>query len=320
MAIETTHLKYIEFAHKSFREYLVAEKIFTFFQESIYQKRFDQVRWFTLGRKLPKVEEINFLKDLIYTLPNDELIWLFNKMKILIPLLASTRNLTKIMNNINFEDKNEFNTVYYRSLNLSALAYIVGNVIYFKLVDKVPQIKNKLEIAHFTNYIYHICRSTPSVHLSSSQYNQNWITAKTFMSGINLSKFNLDGIEFDGAELDMANFHDSSLRRCSFARSRPIFADFSYAVCDGADFSQSYCNSTNFTNTFLYQVSFKNAQFYFVKFINTEFINVDFSDSVFEKCTFVDCIFKNVLAKDVQVNNCKGLPVLKHEQWNNPPK
>ncbi|KPA18600.1 pentapeptide repeat protein, partial [Candidatus Magnetomorum sp. HK-1] len=307
---EYEELKYIEFAHKSFREYLVAEKIFTFFQESYLKKDFDDLQWYTCGRIPLKKEEIQFLKDLLYTLPQDELFWLYDEIGYKILPLFSTGLMFKRLTKLECPDELKSEIVYSHSITVATLAYIVGNILYYKLSCNKNQIQLELEVAHCTSYIFHLCNSLCRSSNDKTRDSSLWPTAKLFLEGINLSKQNLDGIDFHRSNLDEAIFNDSSLKRCSFSHSLLTLTDFSYAICDGADFQSSSCIRTNFTNTYLNQVTFRDAQIFNANFTNTEFKNVDFSGSNFNGCTFENCTYLNVIADNVTVENCTNFPEL----------
>lgn len=315
---EKEKLTFIEFAHKSFKEYLVAEKIFSFFQESISKKSIDEVRWLSMGRMLPQDEEFRFLQDLLNTLKNEELAWLYgefasgNKLHMLISLGSFRRLLGKI----NFPYESEIGTIYYRPINLSCLAYIVSNMIYSLLKfnwEKLSEVYAELRTntpakRNSTKYVYHICHSTPGSHSTDSLYTNNWLTAKKFMNSIDLSTVTLDGIDFSLAELNEANFSETSLKRCSFENANPILADFSNANCHGTDFSGSFCSNTIFSGATLHQVTFRNAEIYFGKFENSKLVNIDFSGTRLENCDFTGSRWKNVLYNPEKIKNCRGLP------------
>jgi len=307
---EKDTLKFIEFAHKSFREYLVAEKVFDFFVHSIKGKEFDDSKWLLLGRHLPEKEELDFLKDLLYSLSDTDLIWLYDVLvRNKSILLIAKGQFRDILDRTRFFRTTEINGIFFRAINLVTLAFIVSNMIYFRLKNRWDQVISEKpllrDIQPKVGYIYHINHCVPLA--DGRSYRRNWEIAKGFMSGVNLSKQILDGLDFSSAEIDDVSFVEASLKRCSFKDSRPIFADLSGAVCDGSDFSGAYCNGTKFNNTRLRQVTFRSAQLYYVNFVGTEFVNVDFTDTTFDNCSFQNCSFSNVILDKENVRECVGL-------------
>lgn len=297
-------IKYIEFAHKSFREYMVAEKIFDFFRESIAVQKIDMVKWLSIGRMLPKKEEFEFLRDLLYTLPDEDLQWLHGQMTgPWLHLLVSSGYLKEALKKTQFPDENEIGTIYFRSINLSCLAYIVGNMTYSKLAEQCESFCEKLSAnprfppsrLYATRYVYHICHTSPGVSKKDSLYNQNWLIAKAFINGIDLSGLVLDGIDFSFAELDRTTFANASLRRCSFVSVNQILTDYSGIICEGTDFSNTFGSNTNFSNARLKQITFRNAELYYADFSNADLINVDFTGTHFNGCQFRGCSFRNVI-------------------------
>ncbi len=303
---EERSLRYIEFAHKSFREYLIAEKLFEFLRKATSTRSMDYSKWLTLGRHFPSEEEISFLKDLLYTLPDDDLIWIHGNMSTA-HLLIGHGAFRKILNEATLRSETEVGTVYYRSINLATLAFVVSNLIYFRLKARWGDLSMDSNVRKRRPQIYkvyHLCHSVANT--PNATYTSNWSIAKKFMSGIDLSDLRLDGIDLSNADLDDANLSQASLRQTSFINARLIFSNLSNALCNGSDFTGAYLHSVDFTGTIFRQVTFEKAQVYYSSFINCEFVNVDFSDTTFTDCRFKDCLFKNIIGDTAQLIDCDG--------------
>lgn len=309
-------LRYIEFAHKSFREYLVAEKIFDYFRDAMKKEWFDPVAWLGMGRMLPSREEFDFLGDLLRTLKREELVWLNERLTSgqLLPLLVSTGTFRKVLKKTNLRETGDIGTIYFRSINLSCLAYIVGNLIQVTLRQEHGASRNgdggeigKTRTREYaTPYIYHVCQTTPSNIHKDSLYKKNWLTAKAFMGGLDQSDLMLDGIDFSHADLNRTTFANSSLKHCSFIGADIMLTDFSGTDCQGADFSKSFCSNTIFAKSRLRQVTFRGAEMYYADFRDAELVNVDFSETHLENCNFDGCKLENIIFDPEKILNCRG--------------
>ena len=309
-------LRYIEFAHKSFREYLVAEKIFDYFRGAMGKNQSDQVKWLGMGRMLPSREEFDFLGDLLRTLKREELICLYEKLTSgqMLHLLISSGMYRNILERTNLRETGDVGTIYFRSINLSCLAYIAGNLIQSILRqgygassdDDSDIISEPPSRKYATVYIYHICRSTPGNMQKDNLYKKNWLTAKSFMGGLDESGLTLDGVDFSHANLNRTTFANSSLKRCSFIGADTILTDFTGADCRGADFSKSFCSDTIFTKSQLHQVTFRDAELYYADFRDAELVNVDFSGAHLENCKFDGCKLENIIFDPEKIVNCRG--------------
>jgi len=311
---ERRELKWIEFGHQSFGEYLVAEKIFEFLKESVNAANIDNVKWLTIGRWLPREEEFEFLRDLLFELPDKDLMWIYDHLRInKCLLMISTGQFRKILGKIKFASEDEIFGIYYRSINLSAMSFILCNIIYDKLSQKwddfTKEDYHSKTLRPLLGYIYHLCHTAPGPNKQGThQYQQTWHTVKRFLTGIDLSEFRLEGIDFSYADLKITDFTKASLKRCSFESAELHAADFSHAVLEGVNLSSAACDHTVFNHTRLKQVTFCQTWVCAVQFIKTEFVNVDFSKTIFEDCEFIDCFFRNVIWDDTEIKNCKGLP------------
>ncbi len=308
-------LRYIEFAHKSFREYLVAEKIFDYFRSIIKKKQFDPIEWLGMGRMLPSREEFDFLGDLLRTLKREELIWLKKKLTSgrMLPLLVSTGTFRKVLEETNLCETGDIGTIYFRSINLSCLTYIAVNLIQATLrqeydggTDDESEISETPAKKYATAYIYHTCQTTVGSIQKDSRYNKNWVTAKAFMGGLDQSGLVLDGVDFSYASLNRTTFVNSSLKRCSFFGADAILTDFSGTDCQGADYSKSFCSNTIFAKSRLHQVTFRDAEVYCSDFRDAELVNVDFSGTRLEGCVFDGCNMKSVIFDPEKIVNCRG--------------
>lgn len=311
---ERKELKWVEFGHQSFGEYLVAEKIFEFLKESVNTGKIDNVKWLALGRQLPSEEEFEFLRDLLFELPDRDVMWIYDQLRrFKCLLIIGTGHFRKILSKFKFADEREISGIYYRSINLSAMAFILCNIIYDILYLKWDDFKNEdypaKTLRPLVGYIYHICHTAPaSEKQGTHQYQQTWQTVKRFLAGIDLSELILEGIDFSFADLKVTDFTYASLTRCSFESTSLHAADFSHAVLDGVNFSNAACDHTAFSHTRLKQATFREAWVCGVRFIKTEFLNVDFSKTFFEDCEFIDCLIRNVIWDETEITNCKGLP------------
>lgn len=303
-------LKYVEFGHQSFKEYLVAEKICDYLTESFRKDRFDDPKWLTLGRHLPSVEEFEFLKDLLYELPKAQLVWFYSKLRHnTSQMLIGSGGFKKVLGKINFSNDIEINTIYFRSINLLAMAYLLCHMIRIRLLEINAASLKKLDEGNINlggqiGYIYHVCHTASG----GKQYNKAWDTVKRFLEGSNFNELHLDGIDFHYADLKCTDFIKASIARCCFDTAELHAADFSHAQIQFSDFSDAACDHTVFEKARLSHVRLHNTYMVNCAFNQTEFDHVDFSGAYMKDIHFENCTFNRVLLDNIKTENCTGLP------------
>jgi len=298
-------LKYIEFSHKSFREYLIAEKFYEFFRESFEKKSIDDEKWFALGRILPMEESINFLKDLLFSLPDDELRWIYDQLFVRSHAISKPTQFDKLLEGIADTDEiKEFNSVLLKSSNLSVWSYILLILIYTGFKE---QLKIKTYHSPFASLNYHFCSSRTFAILSKTSYPQNWPLIKKYLDQLTLSGANLSHIDLSYASLEGAILEKTEIGNASFTKAKlnkVVISDckFHFVSLDG-----SKCHGTHFIKSSFRQVSFEKAEFIDAEFKDVDFVNADFSSAVLENCIFENCSFRNVIWDSAKKTNCKGI-------------
>lgn len=298
-------LKYIEFSHKSFREYLIAEKFYEFFRESFAKKSIEDEKWFALGRILPVEEIIDFLKDLLFSLPDDELRWIYDQLFARSHAISKPTQFDKLLEGIaDTEEIKEFNSVLLKSSNLSVWSYILLILIYTGLKERL---KIETFYSPFASLNYHFCSSRTFAILNKTSYPGNWPLIKKYLDRLTLSGATLSLIDLSYASLEGAILEKTEIGKASFTKAKLNKAmisgsKFHYVSLDG-----SKCFGTHFIKSSFRQVSFEKAEFKDAVFKDVDFVNADFSSAVLENCTFENCTFRNVIWDSAKKTNCKGI-------------
>lgn len=153
---------YIEFSHKSLREYIYAEKIFGHLLQICSGKTMiDQIGdWYQFGRNQRLSKEVfEFLEELLSELSVDDLLKICGQMhNQSLVLLVARGEFKNYVDKISDLEKAILNITesYYRSLVLSVIAGIINHICYNQIRDKYPDRVVEAKLVS-CEVIYKIC-------------------------------------------------------------------------------------------------------------------------------------------------------------------
>lgn len=262
---------FVEFSHKSLREYVYAEKIFLHLTDICSGKALiDQIgEWYQFGRNVRLSKEVfEFLEELLSDLPVDDLKRICSNMfNRSIVLLVANGTFKKYIDSISDREKSVLNICesYFRSLVLSVIAGIINNICYNLLLEKDPE--HGMDGRQIScEVIYKIC----DYYMGTSK--AYFAMYPIFLRFVKYIKI---------CEKDIANaqYIDMKLR--------------SLDIIDGMMFRGII------QNTAIERVNLLSSDFSIMKFANVEFNSGTVEGCSFESCMFDNVVFRNVDFKDV---------------------
>lgn len=262
---------FIEFSHKSLREYIYAEKIFAFLIDVCSGITEDVFigDWYQFGRNQRLSKEVfEFLEELLSDLPVKDLITICKKMHTWsIVLLVARGDFKRYVNRISDREKSVLNVSesFYRSLVLSTVAGIINHISYNLVYSKEPERCDGLKLIG-CDAIYKICDYYQG---TSTLYFAMYSVFSQFVKYVQICEQNLANIQYINMNLRHLEIIDSGLFR----------SIIQYTIID--------------------TVCFLSVDFSITKFDCVEFCSGTIEGCDFEFCAFNDVVFRNVQFKDV---------------------
>ena len=287
--------RHVEFVHKSFREYLVAEKIVGFLVTNSHNKtKFDWIGWYALGRLFPSQEEISFVEDLLGELTIKQLHDIHDSIsKCTFPLTGSGHFKT-LLNGL--PPIAEVNAAHYRSINLAGLAYLVRHKIFIILKAKMltgeirqENLKRRASSVPLT-YLYHLFHSTPGTHKGA--YRAHWETIVHNIKDPYVFTGEILGVNLKGLALSTGKLNAQLVRSdltASLLSNLEITAS-KIRMCDCEGLEIVGCN---ITDTVFSSVNLGEAECIASIYNKCIFRGIAMCNMRFERVTFIDCIFEN---------------------------
>ena len=269
---------YIEFSHKSLREYIYAEKIFCHLTDICSGKQWtDQIgEWYQFGRNQRLSKEVfEFLEELLAELPVEHLLMIGRKMFSRSMILLVTRgDFKKYIDHISDREKSIMNVSesYYRSLVLSVIAGIINHICYNLICEKYPEricetIEGNEKRLIGCEVIYKICDYYMGM---SEAYFAMYPIFLRFVKYIQISEKDIANVQYIDMQLRFLEIIDSMLFRGIIQK------------------------------TIIEQVNLNSVDFSIMKFAHVEFNSGTIEACDFESCMFENVVFRNVSFKDVQ--------------------
>lgn len=288
---------FIEFAHKSLREYLFAEKLLEFIKKTANENFIDIGEWLQFGRnKRLSGESFYFFKELLMEMSVDMLIKVNTKAyELCIVLLVAGGRFTRYVaeNNI-MQGKAIMNIseCFHRSLILSVIAGIVNSISY-DLILEVEQEKEELHIRQIPcDKVYKICDNYIA---DGAKYIEMYPVFLQFVKYIDMHDREISYINYINMELKKFRIYDSVIHSGVIQGIQTEYTD----ICN-AHFISVQINDAVLKNGIIEMSNFKCCNLENVTFINIHFCNVSFdilldANIKFEACTFSETVVENYI-------------------------
>lgn len=281
---------YVEFSHKSLREYIYAEKIYNhLLQISSGKTILDQMgEWYQFGRNQRLSKEVfEFLEDLLAELSSDDLLKIGKQMHMRsMILLVSNGYFKKYIDTISDHEKSILNISesYFRSLVLSVIAGIINHICYNLICKKNPEKIHEATLIS-CEVIYKICDYYMGM---SKLYLGMYPTFLQFVKYIKVSEKEIANMQYLDMNLRSMEVIDGMLFRGIIQKScielvNWVNVDFSIMKFDNVKFNNGTIEQCTFESCMFNHVSFNNITFKDVLFDLIREGTVDFFDCIFEK-------------------------------------
>lgn len=283
---------YVEFSHKSLREYIYAEKIFCHLTDICSGKSlYDHIGdWYQFGRNQRLSTEVfEFLEELLSDLPADHLLRIGEEMysRSMVLLVASGK-FKKYVDNISNQDKSIFNISesYYRSLVLSVIAGIINHICNNLIRDKYPNRVGKARLIN-CEIIYKICDYYMGM---SKLYFAMYPIFLRFVKYIQICKKDIANIQYINMELrSMEIIHGMLFRgimqRIAIKQVNLLSVGFSIMKFEDVEFNSGKIEACRFESCMFDHIIFRNITFKDVQFDLIREGTVEFQNCTFENTT-----------------------------------
>ena len=287
---------FIEFAHKSLREYLYAEKLFEFIKKVAYENNIDIGEWIQFGRnKRLSSESFDFLKELLMEMPVDILVKVDNEMYnlSLVLLIANGRYKKFVTENNVMQGKAIMNITesFYRSLILSVIAGIINSICYDLVLEIAPEKEESIRQIS-CDKVYKICDYYMD---KRTRYIDMYPLFLQFVKYINIHDEEITYINYINMEVKRLQIHNSVIQSGVIQEVQSELTD----VCN-VHFISTQINDIIFKNGTIKTCSFMYCNLKNITFSNVHFCNVRFDILInagikFEACTFSETIVENYI-------------------------
>lgn len=291
----------LEFTHKSFREYLMAEEIFECLKSSLRNNDFDKQRWLKYGSVIPDLMVLSFLEDMI------NLMSLEDRQK-LSDIIGEYNHWTYMNYMV---DEKIITKAYVIAFNLCCLIYCINSMIYDAIkkdCDKETTEKYLKKLFPEKETLQILSRMAAAYHQTEIVVAVSLFTSHSEMLPKSLSQTILPELCIKDNILSN-NFYECTMNSCSFNRliiENSVFdfcdmwgslfldckiRDTKYKRCEMSDVNFSRVNSNDCQYSY---VSFDGASIHNSEFDNCRFeyckLNFDPGSSIkFNACTFICC-------------------------------
>lgn len=287
---------YVEFAHKSLREYLYAEKIFEFIKKVAYEGIIDIGEWIQFGRNQRlSSESFDFLKELLMEMSVDMLIKVNPRMYELsiVLLIANGKFKRYVADNNMMQGKAIMNITesFHRSLILSVIAGIINSICYDLILENAPE-KEELIRQIPCDRIYKICDYYMD---ERTRYIDMYPLFLQFVRYINMHDREISYVNYINMKLKKLRIYDSVIHSGVIQETQTENTD----ICN-AHFVSIQINDIIFKNGTIEMSNFKHCNLKNVVFININFCNVSFdilldANIKFEACTFSETVVEHYI-------------------------
>lgn len=295
--LEKNRQDYISFSHKSFRQYLVAEKIYDYYADFIKHGEGNYAIWFQLGNyKQLEIETFEFLKDYLVCM-NDKSLEKINKLSLgKTSLFMDSDQFMKLF--LKNQNKQIFNlsNSYKRSVVLATLSAVVNAISAHELF-----IRKKKYLQINPDNIFKVCNH----HVMSlgKLYLRNYSVFTHFTKHIEFKDYETVNLRYhfmQGVYVALQSCLISNAFLCVFETMKIYLSD--------TNIRHSEISDCIFKNGVMRCVTFSYCSFTNVCFENITFKNVLFGisdkvDVIFINCKFEECYFENIIIDKVLYNH-----------------
>ena len=303
---ETEKRGYIEFIHKSLREFLVAEKIVNTFKV-ILEKSNDlsSIKWEEIITDIPiTIFEVDFIKEIVITLEEEDkskLAKYLHETYLLKNILDILIKLNYINNTLN-EKKEYMLCPKSDDISLNKIQYknqiVFGNLALFSFL-LFSFSRNSLNYFSYSGFeglsqISNILKSDPSLETLFNILKECY--KKTDIKNIKINSYDFELFNFDNSNLEIDKIKDCSFSNTKFCKT--VLKGITVNE-DDASFTNCTFDKNNWNEAVISNLEFRNCMFNSIEREN--FFN-------FQNVTFRNCIFKNsYIVSDYFSNNAQFL-------------
>lgn len=306
---------FVEFAHKSLREYLYAEKLFKFIKRVAYESIIDIGEWVQFGIRHRLSREIfDFLKELLMEMPVDMLVKVNEKMYSLsIQLLIADGRYRKFVTENNVMQGKSVMIItesFHRSLILSVTAGIINSICYDLVLEIAPEKEESIKQIP-CDKVYKICDYYVA---RGTIYNDMYPVFLQFVKYINMRDEEMSYINYTNMEVKRMQIHGSVIRSGVI---QEVHSELT-SICN-VHFISTQINDVIIKNGTIEMCSFMCCNLKNITFSNVHFYNVRFDVLInagirFEACTFSETIVENYIhngrAEQLELENKEPIDII----------
>uniref|UniRef100_UPI004048050C NACHT domain-containing protein n=1 Tax=Aliarcobacter sp. TaxID=2321116 RepID=UPI004048050C len=303
---ETEKKGYIEFIHKSLREFLIAEKIVNTFKVIVEKSNdLSSINWEEIITDIPiTIFEVEFIKEIVTTLEEDDrykLAKYLHETYLFKNILDILIKLNYINNTLN-EKKEYMLCPKSDDISLNKIQYknqiVFGNLALFSFL-LFSFSRNSLNDFSYSGFeglsqISNILKSDPSLETLFNILKECF--KKTDIKDIKINSYDFELFNFDNSNLEIDKIKD-----CSFSNTK-----FCKTILKGIPANE---DDASFTNCIFDKNNWNEAVISNLEFRNCMFNSIERENSFnFQNVTFRNCIFKNsYIVSDYFSNNAQFL-------------
>lgn len=305
---------FIEFAHKSLREYLYAEKMFEFIKKSAYENIFDIGEWLQFGRNMRlSSESFYFIKELLMEMSVEALVKVNSKMyeRSIVLLVASGWFRKYVTEKSMIQGKAVMNITecFHRSLVLSVIAGIINSICYDLVLEIAPEKEESIRQIS-CDKVYKICDYYMD---ERTRYINMYPLFLQFVKYVDMHDREISYINYINMRLKKFRVCDSVVHSGVIQGTQTEHTD----ICN-AHFISVQINDTILKDGTIEMCDFKCCNLKNVTFSNIHFYNVCFdilfdSNIQFEACTFSETVVENYIhngcVKQLELGNKKPVDI-----------
>ena len=283
--------KYISFSHKSFRQYLTAEKIYTFYSDYINTGTAQYSIWYQLGLYTQfEIECFDFVKDMISgTFSSEDILAIYKFSLSRTALFMDSEQFTELLISNQSKKSLQPANAYTRSLVLATLSAIINHITANILIENIPKSIRPIAIDN----IFKLCNFY--IKGANKFFLRNYYVFLKFVRHINLYEEDIQKVQYQM----MCNINlyimSSSIQYGSVFAFESSKTEIFESQLKCISFSNCVFRCGVISNTSFRYCSFSKVAFESVAFENVVFKLSDEMDITFANCSFSDCYFENIV-------------------------
>lgn len=281
----------ISFSHKSFRQYLLAEKLWEMWVED--PGKINYGIWYQFGKysQIEK-ESIDFLNDFFAEETDIEKLQKINQLALRrCALFVNSDQYTKLLMENQRSKILEAAECYSRSIILSTIAGTI-NIL---SANRLSSLGEKYHQVSAEN-IFMLCDYY--LRGKNAYYIRNYDVMTQFIKRICVKSINASRMRYYYMDLRLFEICDSSCSGGSFYsflshRTKLLNVHWEFSKLTDCIIANGSLEGVSFNHCKLDAVTFER-----IVFDNVAFVLTENSSVIFKNCKFVDCCFKNCVVKD----------------------